>query len=104
MTPLEKAIFKRVNDMEKGLANEQERGAFYSMVRDLTMVPLKKEARRKSGLARFERVSRRCVYPDGPHPKLAYLTSGEPEYDERRRLEALSVDLCQTERLKLCGD
>ena len=74
------------------------------MVRDLTMVSVKKLARRRSGLAKFERTERRCVYPNGVHPKLAYLIEGEPEYDERRKLIDIADDMYQKERLKLCGD
>jgi len=104
MNRLQREVFKLVTPVEKGLATPEQRSEFFSMVRDLTMSAVKKRARRLSGLAKFERTERRCVYPNGVHPKLAYLIEGEPEYDERRRLQDIADDMYQKERLKLCGD
>ena len=86
-----------------GVATDEEKAHFFSMVRDICMKPAVDFARRKSGLAKFEREQRRCVYPDGPMPILAWKVEGEPEYDDRQKLVAKMDTMVQELRLQICG-
>ena len=56
------------------------------------------------GLPAFEKKHRRCVYPGGVHPRLAFLVKGEPEWVERQRLLEMAEGIFQRERLALFGD
>ena len=55
---------------------------------ELAILPVRKECRATTGLAKYERTTRRCVYPgDRTVPLLAYNSEGEPEYTEHQRLK-----------------
>lgn len=104
MTKLQEEVFRLCDTIERGGGDKKERLHFFSMVRDLCVEPLRKDARRKSGLAKFDRETRRCVYPNGVHPKLAYLTEGEPEFEERKVLLSKAESIYQKNRMEFCGE
>jgi len=54
------------------------------------MNKLWQQARKESGLARFERTTRRKTY-EGGRLKLAYNVPGTPEYGQRHMLEVLTA-------------
>ena len=99
---LELKVLSMCRSVETGAVTDKDRDMFFEMVRELASVPLWRAARRQSGLAKFERENRRCVHPNGIHPRLAFMVEGEPEYHQYRALEERATGIFQRMRMK-CG-
>ncbi len=70
---------------------------------ELAILPVRKECRATTGLAKYERTTRRCVYPNGRTvPLLAYNSEGEPEYTEHQRLKQ-ETDILFERKLRELG-
>lgn len=70
---------------------------------ELAVLPVRKECRAATGLAKYERATRRCVYPgDRSVPLLAYNSEGEPEYTEHQRLKQ-ETDILFERKLRELG-
>ncbi len=99
---LEKRVLARIENVKSGAITEADRDVFFRMVTDLACRPLIRQARKEAGLPKFEKTHRRCVHPNGVHPRLAYLTEGEPEWKEHQRLLEVQEGIFQRMRLELC--
>lgn len=99
---LELAVLSLSHKAETGAITDKDRERFFKMVRELASAPLWRAARRQSGLAKFERETRRCVHPNGIHPRLAFTVEGTPEYAEHQALEERARGIFQRMRLE-CG-
>jgi hypothetical protein len=94
-----------LNNLHKAMDNElsgDERENFFRAVSEIVSEPMRRKARKQSGLAKFEMNERRCVYPDGPHPRLAFNIEGTPEYEQRQKLLEQTEAIFQSMRLQ-CG-
>lgn len=70
---------------------------------ELALLPVRKECRATTGLAKYERTTRRCVYPNGRTvPLLAYNSEDEPEYTEHKRLKQ-ETDILFERKLRELG-
>ncbi len=102
---LEKWILSRASSVKSGAITEEDRDVFFRMVTELASRPLIRQARKEAGLPKFEKSHRRCVHPNGVHPRLAYLTEGEPEWKEHQRLLEVQEGIFQRMRLEIgCGN
>jgi len=95
-------ILSKLKAAQSGVITDADHKEFFDAVREVACAPLWRSARRESGLAKFERESRRCVHPGGVHPKLAYTVEGTPEYDEHKVLSERAQGIFQRLRIK-CG-
>jgi hypothetical protein len=95
-------VLSKLQAVQDGAITERDRKDFFDAVRELASAPLWRAARKESGLAKFERESRRCVHPSGVHPKLAYTVEGTPEYAQYQVLSEKAHGIFQRLRL-MCG-
>lgn len=99
---LELFVLEQLQAVQDGAITEQKRRQFFDAVQKLASAPLWRAARKQSGLAKYERQNRRCVHPNGIHPKLAFTVEGTPEYAEHQALLETAQGIYQRMRLK-CG-
>jgi len=92
-TGLEPLLLRAIQEYRTGMFSEQL-DVLIDLAERLARKPSIARARRLSGLARYEKEERRCVYLEGdPKPHLAWKVPGEPEYDERIKLIAKAQEL-----------
>ena len=101
----ERWILAKIKSVESGAATDEDRELFFRMVTELACKPLRRHARKEAGLPAFEKKHRRCVHPNGVHPRLAFLQPGEPEWHEHQRRLEQAEGIFQRLRLELeCGN